>query len=127
MDGLLIPLERLSQELANIVWAMMKLGHLEGGKRVVEAVAIPAIEAFKTDLVLQNQVQCVILLVWEDPRVHTQVEPYLHLADPQGNFGWSLIGLTPERTDLLAQVCKGYALGFALGCAWRIPLTGLLF
>ena len=67
------------QHASNVAWALLHLGYVEGGKRFIEAISSDAIEAFKTDPYIQHQ----------------------------GNFGWSLMGLSPERTDLIARVRQG--------------------
>ena len=66
----------LCYSASNVAWALLHLGYIEGGKRFIQSVANVAIEAFRSDPYIQHQ----------------------------GNFGWSLMGLAPERTDLIAQV-----------------------
>ena len=68
-----------------MAWSMMTLGHVEGGRHIIEALSDRAEAVFA--------------------RARGGADRIQH----QSNFGWALLGLAPDRTDLLAKVRGGSA------------------
>ena len=85
-----------SQDLSIMAWSMMTLGHVEGGRRVIEALSDRAEAVFA--------------------RARGGADRIQH----QSNFGWALLGLAPDRTDLLAKV-RG---GGCVGVGWEVWQSG---